>query len=46
MASFVLAGLALVKSAFGIAANGRHSSIWRRTGEGWKIAFHQGAPIS
>ena len=24
----------------------RHSTVWRRASEGWKIVFHQGTPLS
>ncbi|MGP4050722.1 nuclear transport factor 2 family protein [Streptomyces sp. 2A115] len=38
----------LVHLTFDTENNGRHahrSSLWRRTGEGWLLYFHQGTPF-
>ena len=29
----------------GVVENGRRSSIWTRSGERWKLIFHQGTPF-
>ncbi|MDF3142179.1 MULTISPECIES: nuclear transport factor 2 family protein [unclassified Streptomyces] len=39
----------LVHLTFDTEYNGRHahrSSLWRRTGDGWQMYFHQGTPFS
>jgi hypothetical protein len=39
----------LVQLTFDTAADGRHvhrSSLWRRTGDGWLLYFHQGTPFT
>ncbi|MFJ8535922.1 DUF4440 domain-containing protein [Streptomyces sp. NPDC093591] len=39
----------LVHLTFDTVNNGRHahrSSLWRRTGDGWQMYFHQGTPFT
>lgn len=43
--NIVLATYRTLKEAIGDRIQANRSSIWRKTGGGWQMVFHQGTPI-